>query len=179
MTRAVDLEAAGRRPVPDEPVRDGVSPDYRHGSKVVGRGEPLTLGEAVVKWYDLAPAAEPVDPEVRERARWALVATARAGALDLGGGLGFALLHRCGERSYLLLVCTWRNDNELWETVWATEDAREFRPLAGRGSHRPTFCVWELGVVCYEQRAWARYLRSRRDDWARQAYLRTAYEGAV
>ena len=82
---------------------------------------------------------------------------------------------------YFLLLATWRNDNELWETVWAKDGDGQpaFEPWPSEGTHRPTFCVWELGVVCHEQRAWSRYLRSRRDEASRQAYLRSSYEGAV
>jgi hypothetical protein len=29
---------------------------------------------------------------------------------------------------------------------------------------RPTFCVWELGVVSHEARAWARFLASPRRE---------------
>ena len=73
------------------------------------------------------------------------------------------ILHRCGESFYFLLVSTWRNDNELWETVWAKDgdDELGFQPWPIEGTHRPTFCVWELGAVWHEQQAWSRYLRSR------------------
>ena len=47
------------------------------------------------------------------------------------------------------------------------------------GSHRPTFCVWELGAVAHERLAWSRYLLSGRDDEARGDYLRDAFEGVV
>ena len=58
-----------------------------------------------------------------------------------------SILHRCGESFYFLLVCTWRNENELWETVWAKDGDGDvfFRPWPIEGTHRPTFCVWELG----------------------------------
>ena len=65
------------------------------------------------------------------------------------------ILHRCGEAFYFLLVSTWQNDNELWETVWAKNGSDDlgFRPWPLDGTHRPTFCVWELGAVWHEQRA--------------------------
>ena len=46
-----------------------------------------------------------------------------------------SILHRCGEDFYFLLVCTWRNENELWETVWAKNgDERRLLPaVADRG----------------------------------------------
>ena len=118
---------------------------------------------------------------VRQLARRGLGDAVRLGELRLGASLGFVILHRCGESFYFLLVSTWENDNELWETVWAKdgEDDPEFHPWPLDGTHRPTFCVWELGAVAHERLAWSAYLLSDRDDAARHAYLRDAFEGAV
>ena len=136
---------------------------------------------ALLKWYDLAPAES---PRSRPHSRPRSLGRARrggGGALELAGEVGFAILHRCGEDFYFLLVCTWRNENELWETVWAKdgEDDLSFRPWPAEGTHRPTFCVWELGVVWHEQGAWSRYLRSRRDEGALLAYLGSSSRAMV
>jgi hypothetical protein len=158
-----------------------VEPGYEHISKVV-RPEPrLTLRDAVLKWYDIAPEDAPVPLAVRALARRNLRDASKPGELVLGDGLGFAILHRCGESFYFLLVCTWRHENELWETVWAKDGDGDpsFRPWPIEGPHRPTFCVWELAAVCYERGAWSRYLCSPRDQAAKQAYLRSAYEGVA
>ena len=91
------------------------------------------------------------------------------------------ILHRCGESFYFQIVSTWRNDNELWESVWAKdgEEAAAFTPWPIPLDHRPTFCVWELGSVCHEQRSWSRYLRSAREVGAKQAYLADTFAGLV
>jgi hypothetical protein len=159
----------------------GVRRDYRHVSKLVRPGPRLTLDDAVLKWYDIAPDDAPVPSEIRRLARSGLRAASKSGALALSGDLGFVILHRCGESFYFLLVSTWRNDNELWETVWAKdgEDDPAFRPWPIEGTHRPTFCVWELGAVWQEQRAWSRYLCSERDDAAKEDYLEASFEAAV
>jgi hypothetical protein len=159
----------------------GVARDYRHISKLIRPGPRLTLGDAILKWYDIAPEDVPVPGEIRKLARAALRAGSKSGELALNGDLGFVILHRCGESFYFLLVSTWRNDNELWETVWAKDgdDDPEFRPWPIEGTHRPTFCVWELGAVWQEQRAWSRYLCSERDEAATQAYLQASFEEAV
>ena len=34
------------------------------------------------------------------------------------------VLHRCGSDFYFLIVCTWRNENELWQTVWYKDGDR-------------------------------------------------------
>ena len=158
-----------------------VSTDYRHSIKLIQPAQTLELGDAILKWYDIAPEEGPIPPELRELARRNLQWAAQSGALDLSGDLGFAILHRCGESFYFLLISTWRNDNELWETVWAKngDEQPTFDPWPVEGAHRPTFCVWELGAVWHEQQAWSAYLRSERDETAKQAYLRDAYEGAV
>jgi hypothetical protein len=154
----------------------GVRFDYEHVFKRIEPGEAVAAGGAALKWYDVAPASAPVLPAVGELAR----RTLEEAGLDLARELGFAILHRCGQSFYFLIVATWRNDNELWQTVWAKdgEDAG-FEPWPIPTSHRPTFCVWELGVVCHEQRAWSRYLRSGRDARERDVYLADTYAGLV
>jgi hypothetical protein len=154
---------------------------YEHVAKVVRPGSLLFLQDAVLKWYEIAPEGEPIPLGVRELAYDALCRATMAGELELSGDLGFVILHRCGESFYFLLVSTWRNDNELWETVWAKNGAEDptFEPWPLETAHHPTFCVWELGAVCHEQRAWSRYLRSPRDAAARQAYLLDSYAGEV
>jgi hypothetical protein len=155
-----------------------VSPGYRHIEKRITPGDPVDLGGGRLKWYSIAPEEAPVPAGIERLARAGLH---DAGAPAFPGELGFVILHRCGEAFYFLLVCTWRNENELWETVWAKdgEGDRAFRPWPAAGPHRPTYCVWELGAVCHEQRAWSRYLRSPRDPTAALAYLADTCEGGV
>jgi hypothetical protein len=158
-----------------------VSTGYRHVTKEIEPAPAITLGETVLKWYDIAPADEPVPSDLLVLARGTLHVAADAGALDLDDELGFVVLHRCGESFYFLIVCTWRNENELWSTVFAKdgEDEHAFRPWPVEGPHRPTFCVWELGAVWHEQQAWSRFLRSERGPADRQAYVRDTYRGEV
>ena len=158
-----------------------IRPDYTHITKLIRPGPSLALRDSVLKWYDIAPAEAPVPPGIRELARGGLREASKSGALALSEDIGFVILHRCGQTFYFLLVATWRNDNELWETVWAKDGDEDlaFRLWPSEGTHRATFCVWELGAVWHEQQAWTRYLRSQRDEAAKQAYLRSSYEGAV
>jgi hypothetical protein len=155
--------------------------EYEHIAKVVTPQDPLTLGDTALKWYDIAPEDAPVPLAVRLLARRNLRDGATDAKLELTGDLGFVILHRCGESFYFLLVSTWCNDNELWETVWAKESDEAFRfdPWATEGTHRPTFCVWELGAVYHEREAWSRFLRGGRDELARRAYLGERFEGEV
>jgi hypothetical protein len=162
-------------------VEHGVDPRYRHIAKLAEPQPSIMLGETILKWYDIAPADSPVPLAIRALARRCLRDAAKSDTLGIGDGLGFVILHRCGEDFYFLLVSTWRNENELWETVWAKTGADDvfFRPWPSDGSHRPTFCVWELGAVAHERVAWSAFLRSSRDAGARRAYLRDCYDGLV
>jgi len=155
--------------------------DYRHAPKTARPASTLGLGDAVLKWYDIFPPDEPVTDDIRALARRGLAEAARLGEIRLGDTLGFVILHRCGDGFHFLLVSTWQNDNELWETVWAKDgdQDREFHPWPLDGTHRPTFCVWELGVVAHERLAWARFLSSARDRDSRLEYMRDTYEGVV
>ena len=158
-----------------------VETSYRHITKAIRPAAAITLGESRLKWYDIAPGDEPVPSELHVLARGTLHAASDSGLLDLDDDVGFVILHRCGESFYFLIVSTWRNDNELWETVWAKngDDDVAFRPWPIEGTHRPTFCVWELGAVWHEQQAWSRFLRSQRDSLERDAYLRDTFAGEV
>ena len=161
--------------------RNGVRAGYEHCEKLALPGTSIALGDTVLKWYEIAREDAPVPASVADLARLGLVEASRLGELRLGGELGFVILHRCGEDFYFLCVATWQNDNELWQTVWAKDgaDDPEFHPWPMDGTHRPTYCVWELGAVMHERKAWIRFLRSRRDQEARHEYLRDSFAGAV
>ena len=158
-----------------------VAVEYQHVDKFARPEPSLALGDTVLKWYDVAPDDAPVPLAIRALARRSLRDACRADELGALGELGFVILHRCGEDFYFLLVCTWRNENELWETAWAKNGDADvlFRPWVTDGAHRPTFCVWELGTVVHEREAWTRYLLSARDERARDSYLRDCYSGVV
>ena len=160
--------------------RHGVEAAYEHHAKTAAVGPSLARGDTLLKWYEIAPADDPIEPSLSDHARLGLVDAWRLGELRLDGVLGFVVLHRCGDGFHFLLVATWQNANELWETVWAKDgDAAGFHPWPLEGSHRPTFCVWELGAVCHEQQAWSRFLHSERDAEAQDAYLHDVFEGEV
>jgi hypothetical protein len=154
---------------------------YVHRDKFIEPGEAVALPSAILKWYDLARGDTPVEAEVRNLARGFLEREGNAGGLDFGGDLGFAVLHRCGADFYFLLVSTWRNENELWESVFAKQSAMaaDFQVFPFKSTHRGTYCVWELGAVWHEQQAWRRYLMSSRDDAAKRVYLADGYRGLV
>lgn len=151
-----------------------VHPTYVHRDKACAFGGVVAAKKTRLKWYEITYPEVAIDAAVRELAK------AYVAALSVPGELGFAILHRCGGPGFhFLLVQTWRNDNELWETVYAKQNDADpgFSLFPLPGSHRGTFCVWELGVVWREQQAWRRFLLSTRDDAAKSDYLAEPYEG--
>lgn len=156
-------------------MEQSVAAGYLHQDKYCTPELDIRAGGARLKWYDIAKRDEPVPDAIRIKARDYVE------QLDAPGDLGFVILHRCGASFYFLLVQTWRNDNELWESVYAKQDddSPDFAPFPHPNVHRGTFCVWELGAVWAEQQAWIRYLRSSRDETAKRAYLECRFKGAV
>lgn len=160
-----------------------VDPAYRHYPKHAAfRGVVETVG-AAMKFYHLTAPDAPVPDDVAALcAGWF---DGQAPATLAEGDRGFVILHRCGADFYFLLVSVWRGSNELWEAVWYRHgDMPAFAAFDAaypveKGVPRPTFCVWELGIVAYESAAWGRYLSSPRDDAARSRWLEDIFEGAV
>jgi len=148
----------------------GISPEYRHVTKSIEPGQALELGSyATLKWYEIASPDAAVPTEIAELARQCLTDEVMGGAIELEG-LGFVILHRCGADFHFLLVTLWRGNNEAWEAVWYHQgEMAEFAPFdpaypPEAGVPRPTFCVWELGVVAHEAAAWSRFLASPRGE---------------
>ena len=146
----------------------GIDTGYVHVSKHVAPGEPLARTGALFKWYDVHPEGRPVPADVAGLAREHLAAE-RTGAR----GLGFVVLHRCGADFYFLIVCTWRNSNEIWQTVFYKDGGAmpAFQLFPRDLPHKPTFCVWELVPAWHEQRAWVTFLSSSRDEAAARRWL--------
>lgn len=164
----------------DLPPITSVAANYVHRDKLITPGDVVTLPDSRLKWYDIALTDTPVPAEIHGLARDFITREVAAGSLKVSGEPGFAVLHRCGGDFYFLAVCTWRNENELWETVYAkTATDTDFKLFPLPGPHRGTFCIWELGTVWHEQQAWRRYLRSPRDAAAHAAYLGDSYAGPV
>jgi hypothetical protein len=151
---------------------------YAYSQKLVTPGQDLSLPNVYLKWYDIRPPEVEITHEQLAESR-AFVA-AEVERLKFAGELGFVLLHRAGP-VLLLLLTTWRNTNELWESVYVKDVARSegYAPVTFETSHRGTFCVWELGPIWHERHAWVRFLSSRRDLEAKLAYVNDRFSGLV
>lgn len=152
----------------------GIAPQYQHVPKMVTPGNSIETTDAVLKWYALFPEGQPVPDKIDSLARSYLARTTLEAK-----GLGFVILHRCGNDFYFLIVSTWRGNNEVWETVFYKEgDAMpDFALWPREGMHKPTYCVWELVPVWHEKESWERFLKTSRDDEAAQVWLDDRYSG--
>lgn len=155
--------------------------DYAHYDKVFEPDENIRLENSTLKRYNLAKRDEPVPNEICDLARAFLKKESSIENLNDLGNLGFVILHRCGSDFYFLLVSSWKNGNELWETVYAKKNSAQddFQIFTFEGSHRGTFCVWELAAVWHEQQAWKRFLLSAKTAEDKENYLRDKYRGAA
>lgn len=156
-----------------------ITPGFRHVSKLVTVGADLSLPTAYLKWYDIRRHEVDMPPELARASRAFLCEEVNAGRLVIDRQLGFVELHHCTTVAFLL-VFTWNNDNELWETHYI-KDLRDVGPFqrfeAHAGDHHAMNCVWELAPIWHERQAWVRYLLSQRDEAAKHVYLADRYTG--
>jgi hypothetical protein len=143
-----------------------------HATRRVGPGGGLALPGGYLKWYDIHHPDTAIPFNTRDQARDFLRGEAAAGRLELGGELGFALLHQAADETYVLLACTW-HDDELWQAAYRREGDGVFTARSGGAVQG----VAELGATCHERLAWSRYLGSARDEAAKRAYLADVFEG--
>ncbi len=145
-----------------------IAVDYRHGQKVMRPAAALVAPGVYQKWYVVHPPARAFsDAEIAE-AQAFLLSEIDAGRLALRNEVGFTVQHRCGSVD-IFYVCSWRDNNELWETIYHRPHGGHYR-LAPRESKTGTYCVWVIPAVTHEQKAWVTYLNSARDEAARLAY---------
>ncbi|PCI05056.1 MAG: hypothetical protein COB78_00035 [Hyphomicrobiales bacterium] len=146
---------------------------YRHYEKTVVSHGIIRPNNSRLKWYDIASKDKSISAFIRNLAQKFLEGQAALTDVPYKNELGFVLLHRCGESFYFLMLCTWRNSNELWKTVCYldVEKMGDFAPFPQEEQHKGTFCVWEMSVVARETLAWTQYLMSARKQEDENAYL--------
>jgi len=161
-----------------------VAPAYAHYPKQAVPQGMLRAGASILKFYHLEMPGEPV-PEAIANAARAFLADEGGERAGLNGDHGFALLHRCGAGFHFLLIAVWRGSNEVWEAVWYRDGGMTaFAPFdpaypPAVGTLRPTFCVWELGIVAHEAAAWSRLLASPRAPADLERWRTDWFEGQV
>lgn len=137
--------------------------------------EIFVVGKTRFKWYDLAKDPAEVSEQDIQNAK-ICIENAKENFKDIED-LGFVIMHRCGE-NYLLLVCTWRSENELWESVYYDGNGK-FEVWDRNKTHLPTYCVWEMGIVYHESQTWKKYLGTARQENHKAEYLNDLFEGEV
>jgi hypothetical protein len=92
---------------------------------------------------------------------------------------GFAIYHLADDGCYLLLT-RFNNANNLAHRVWAVTRQGPELVLSPLGDERIIACVWELGLMHFEARAWIDcVLRQGLTDQTVAAYLAMRVEGPV
>ncbi len=161
---------------------DPVPVEYRHRPKLALPRENLVLPGVNLKWYDLVPEGFGISDALGRESRERVRADVLAKRIDFGSTMGFVILHIAGAASNvgMLIVNTWRNCNEIWETVYL-KDLPKNGPyrVYERTGHLPTYCVWELGIVWHERNAFTRFLTSARDAAAVSAYFADRFSGTL
>jgi hypothetical protein len=156
-----------------------VSSSYQHQVKSARPGPALESSDVYFKWTLIEPESLPITPAQISEAQAFVLEELSTGRLKLHNEVGFVVQHRCAS-VLILYVCTWRGDNEVWETLYHSLVVPEARyEVTQRQNTSPTFCVWVLPAVLHEQRAWVTYLESSRDLVAQEAYLSDQLTGQV
>jgi hypothetical protein len=167
--------------ISDLPAFGNVIPDgYKYYKKKIVPGSLLKLPAAYLKWYNLYPEdAEIAGTQVID-AKAFLKSESEARRLKLENELGFVIHHRAGDY-LLLLITTWRNTNEMWESVYVKKvnETESFIPIKFNTDHKGTYCVWELGIVWHERNAWVNFIESGRDEKAKLIYLNDLFTGVI
>jgi hypothetical protein len=152
--------------------------EYEHAEKPVVPADDFCMPGVHLKWYDITPVGTVTPPEIRAEAQGFLRAENAAGRLEFGGELGYAMLHLDGGR-YFLIVCIWRDVNELWQVLYGRYDNGFESYPQKKTALKPTQNIYELDTTAHERRAWSRYLSSARDDAAKRAYIEDRTTGVL
>jgi hypothetical protein len=154
-----------------------VNADYVHVPKMMQSAPPLSAPGLFQKWYLVHPHDKPFDVQDVAAAQAFLMSEVEAGQLELYNEIGFTVQHRCNGID-IFYVCSWRENNELWETIYYKPHGGAFQ-VAPRGTKTATYCVWVIPAVAHEQGAWLAYLRSDRTAADRVRYCTDQASGPV
>ncbi len=156
-----------------------VAADHVHVLKVASPAAPLLTPTASFKWHLVNPAADTFSLADVQQAQQRIARDLADGRLTLQQEVGYVVQHRTASRD-ILYVCSWRGNNETWETLYSRDRERNGAyEMAQRPSHTATFCVWVIPLVMHEQGAWLTYLRSKRDAHSQSAYFEHMFSGVV
>jgi hypothetical protein len=112
----------------------------------------VDCGPAMIKLSFISADGKPPSASAIERALAVIAGCADELAATPHLGAGFAILHR-GEEANWLLSLWWTEGGTATRKLWRAElddHSATFKPVD------PLYmaCVWELGIIDYERRAW-------------------------
>ena len=133
------------------------------------------LGDWRLKLYGLARPEQGVRPELLEATR--RLAEESLPAVDEDHhGAAFAIAHDA--RFPIALIYWWQGLNEIHHRIFAGPDggdAADLHEITGQ----PMGCVWELGIVEFERRAWIADVIGNPDGPDLDRYLSRRFDGLI
>jgi hypothetical protein len=130
------------------------------------------FGEWRMKLYGLARPETGVRPELLDRTRDFAARTLPPIDERLYGA-AFAIAHDA--RFPISLIYWWQDENELRSSIYAGERLETMELLDATAFG----CVWELGIVEFERRAWIADVIGNPDGPDLDAYLSRRFEGMI
>lgn len=130
------------------------------------------LGDWRLKLYGLARPEQGVREELIETTR-ALAAETLPAVDDKQHGAAFAIAHDA--RWPIALVYWWHDMNELHAAIYAGAEPDRLEPAPATAFG----CVWELGVVEFERRAWIEEVIGNADGPDLDGYFARRFGGMV
>jgi hypothetical protein len=129
-------------------------------------------GEWRLKLYGLARPEQGVRPELLDRTR-ELAARSLPPIDERVYGAAFAIAHDA--RFPISLIYWWQDENEIRSRIYAGESLETMELLD------PTAfgCVWELGIVDFERRAWIADVIGNPGGPDLDAYMSRRFDGMI
>lgn len=153
---------------------------YIYYRKMIDPGSQLNLQGASFKWYNLYPYDSYITNGQVSESKEFIENEVISGKLKFENELGFVILHRAGDY-LLLLITSWRNTNEMWESIYCKKAANEevYKPIKFKTDHKGTYCVWELGIIWHERNAWVKFINSKRNNDSKLNYMNDLFSGEI
>jgi hypothetical protein len=130
------------------------------------------FGDWRLKLYGLVSPDKGVRPELLDRTR-ELAARSLPPVGDNVYGAGFAIAHDA--RFPIALIYWWQDLNELHARIYAGEQVDDLGPAPDTALG----CVWELGIIEFERRAWITEVIGKPGGPDLERYLSRRFDGMI
>jgi hypothetical protein len=133
------------------------------------------FGEWRIKLYGLAAPEKGVRPALLDTTK-RLASEVLPPVDDDHHGVAFAIAHDA--RFPIALIYWWQGLNEIHQRIFAGpegSDPSDLEEITGQ----PMGCVWELGIVEFERRAWIDEVIGNADGPDLDAYLMRRFDGLI